>query len=205
MSLKSELIYYSKLCSQNKFVTATDGNLSVRTRKNYILITAANTYKNKLKPSDLIKADFNEKKVLGKSKISSEFKLHKYIYEQRKDVKAIVHTHPKFSSAFAVAGLSLDKIVLPEIYIKLGKIPLARYGTPSTDELPLSIQSLVKDYNAILLANHGLVTFGKTLEEAYHLTEKVEQYAEICFYARMLGGEKEISKAHIKKLDNLVY
>lgn len=203
MSLKSELIYYSKLCAQNKYVAATDGNLSVRTRKNYILITSANTNKGKVKPSDLIKVDFKGKKIQGKGKISTEFKLHQYIYEHRKDVKAIIHTHAKFASAFAVAGLPLNKIVLPEIYIKLGKIPLAKYGTPSTDELPLSIEGLVKEHNAILLANHGLVTFGKSLEDAYYITEKIEQFAEISFYARMLGGEKVLNKTQITKLDNI--
>lgn len=203
MSLKSELIFFSKRCYSNGYIKATDGNLSVRTRKNFILITSANTHKRNLKQTDLIKVDFKGKAVQGKGKISTEFKLHKFIYEQRKDVKAIVHTHAKFSSAFAVAGLSLSKIVLPEIYIKLGKIPLAKYGTPSTDELPKSIENLVKHHNAILLANHGLVTFGKNLEDAYDLTEKVEQFAEICFYARMLGGEKELTKTQIKKLDEM--
>lgn len=203
MSIKSELINYSKLCYQNKHVTATDGNLSVRTRKNFILITAANTHKGNLKTTDLIKVDFKGKVIQGNKKVSTEFKLHRFIYENREDVKSIIHTHAKFSSAYAVAGLSLSKPILPEIYIRLGKIPLAKYGTPSTDELTQSIENLVKDHNAILLANHGLVTFGKNLEEAYNLTEKVEQFAEISFYASMLGGEKVLTKTQIKKLEEL--
>jgi L-fuculose-phosphate aldolase len=130
-------------------------------------------------------------------------KLHVYIYSKRKEINAIVHTHPVFSSAFAAAGIALNKIVFPEIYLKLGKIPLAKYGTPSTDELPASIVNYVKDHDAVLLANHGLVTYGKSIEEAYSLTEKVEQFARISFYARMLGGEKQLTKSDIKKLDNL--
>jgi L-fuculose-phosphate aldolase len=85
----------------------------------------------------------------------------------------------------------------------MGKIPLAKYATPSTDEVPESISMYVNDFNAILLANHGLVTYAKTLEEAYYLTEKAEQFAEISFYARSLGGEKVLTKSQIAKLKNL--
>ena len=127
--------------------------------------------------------------------------MHKFIYEQRKDVKAIIHTHPVFATAFAAAGIALDKPVYPEIYIFFGKIPLAKYATPSTDEVPASTAQFVKDYDAILLANHGLVTFGKNLEDAYFKTEKVEHIAEISFYARLLGGEKLLTKTQVKKLD----
>jgi L-fuculose-phosphate aldolase len=203
MGLKSDLIYYSKLCHANGYVKATDGNLSVRTKKNAILTTATETNKGKLKAADVIKCDAGGKKLQGKKKPSTELKLHLYIYGKRKDVNAIVHTHAKFSTAFAAAGLALDKIVFPEIYIKLGKIPLAKYATPSTDEVSASIEKFVTEHNAILLANHGLVTFGSTLEEAYYLTEKVEQFAEISYYARMLGGEKVLTKPQIKKLDLL--
>lgn len=203
MSLKSDIIYYSKLCYNNKFVCATDGNISVRTKKNFILTTSANTCKGKVKNSDIIKVDFKGKRIQGKRKPSTELKLHLYIYEKRKDVKAIVHTHPKFVTAFASAGFPLDKPVLPEIYLKFGAIPLAKYATPSTDEVPESISKYIDKHNAILLANHGLVTFGKTLEEAYFLTEKAEQFAEISFYARLLGGEKVLTKAQIQKLNSL--
>jgi L-fuculose-phosphate aldolase len=203
MSLKSDLIYFSKLCYKNGYVAATDGNISVRTRKNYILTTATEICKGYVTNKDLVKVDFRGKIIEGKKKPSTELKLHMNIYKQRKDVNAVVHTHPKFASAFAAAGIALDKPVFPEIYLKLKKIPLAKYSTPGTEEVPLSISPYVKEYNAILLANHGLVTFGKSLEEAYFLTEKVEQFAEIIFYARMLGGEKRLTNAQINKLDKL--
>src|SRR4030095_2375027 len=203
MGLRADLIYYSQLCSVNKFVAATDGNLSVRTKKNYILATATETRKGKLEPGDLVKVDLKGKLIQGKKKSSTELKLHLFIYNKRKDVNAVVHTHPVFSSAFAASGEALDKIVLPEIYLKFGKIPLAKYGTPSTDELPASIADYVMDHNAILLANHGLVTYAASIEEAYYLTEKAEQFAQISFYARLLGGEKQLTNQQIKKLNDL--
>ncbi len=203
MSLKSEIIYYSKLCYRNKFLSATDGNISIRTKENSIFTTASHTCKGYLTPKDIIKVNIAGKIIQGKGKISTEFKLHKYIYEQRKDINAVIHTHPKFSTAFSAVGIALDKIVFPEIYLFFGKIPLAKYATPSTDEVPQSIAKFVKDYDAVMLANHGLVAFGRTIEEAYFKTEKVEHIAEVSFYAKMLGGEKTLTKAQVKKLDNI--
>lgn len=209
MGSRSDLIQYSKLCHASGYVKATDGNLSVRTKKNFVLATAADTSKGRIKTADIIKCDAKGiaavKKSAGKKKPSSELKLHLFIYSKRKDVNSVVHTHPKFSTAFAAAGIALDKIVLPEIYLKLGRIPLAKYATPSTDEVPASIEKFVMNHNAILLGNHGLVTFGKTLEEAYYLTEKVEQFAEISYYARMLGGEKVLTKQQVEKLNKIKY
>jgi len=203
MSLKEELIYYSKLCYKNGFVAATDGNLSTRTKRNTILTTASEKCKGRLGKKDIVEVNINGIPVRKGAKPSTEFKLHSYIYKSRKDIGAVIHTHPVFATAFAVAGIALDKIVLPEVFLKLGKIPLAAFGTPSTIELPESISPFVKDYNAILLSNHGLLTYGKSLEEAYFLTEKVEQFAEISFYARLLGGERELSKTNIQKLAKL--
>jgi L-fuculose-phosphate aldolase len=203
MSLKSELVYYSKLCYRNKFLAATDGNISIRKGKDKILTTPSTYCKGKLKEKDIITVNLNGEKLSGTGIPSTEFKLHKYTYEKREDINAIVHTHPKFATAFASAGLALDKIVFPEIYLKLGKIPLADYATPSTDEVPQSVSAYVKDYNAILLANHGLVTYADTIEEAYYITEKVEHIAEVTFYCRMLGGEKALTEEQINKLENL--
>jgi L-fuculose-phosphate aldolase len=203
VSLKSEIIHYSRLCYKKNFLSAKDGNLSVRTGKNFILTTATNVCKGKLIEKNLIKVDFNGKRISGSGEISSEFKLHKYIYEKRKDVNAVIHTHPVFATAFAAAGIALDKPVYPEVYIFFGKIPLAKYATPSTDEVPASIKRFVTYYDAILLSNHGLVTFGKTLEDAYFKTEKVEHAAEISFYSRMLGGEKVLTETQVKKLDKI--
>lgn len=203
MSIKSDIIYYAKLCYDNGFLSAYDGNISVRAGGNFVLTTASGTCKGKLKDENIIKTGLKGNKICSKGAVSSEFKLHRFIYEQRKDVNAVIHTHPVFATAFAAAGIALDKPVYPEVYLFFGKIPLAKYGTPSTDEVPASVAEHVKGHDAILLSNHGLVTFGKTLEEAYYKTEKVEHIAQISFYARMLGGEKVLTKPQLKKLDEI--
>lgn len=203
MGLKADLVYYSKLCYDSKFVSAYDGNLSVRNKKGSIISTSSGLCKGELKTSDLVKTDKNGRKIEGRKKLSTELKLHLYIYNKRKDVNAVIHTHPVFASVFAVTGKALDRAYLPEVFLRFGKIPIAKYSAPSTDEVPLSIENFVMKYDAILLANHGLVTFGKTLEEAYYLTEKAEQYAQICFYAALLGGAKELNLSQKKQLEQI--
>lgn len=196
---KKKLIHYSELCYRNKFFSDYEGNLSVRFG-NQILITASNTCKGMLKDSDIIKVSTDGKSISSGKKPSTEFKLHCFIYQKRRDVNAVIHTHPIFATAFAATGLALDKMVLPEVIIKMKKIPLAGYGTPATEELPKSIEKYINEYDAVLLQNHGLVTYGSSIEDAYFKTEKVEHTAAISFYSRMLGGEKELSKKQIEKL-----
>ena len=203
MGLKNELIQYSKLCGSSGFVKAYDGNLSVRTKKNYILSTASKTNKSKIKPSDLVKSDIKGKKLSGKRHLSTELKLHLFIYSKRKDINAVIHTHPLYITSFAAAGKKLPANILPEIYLQFGSIPAAPYATPSTDEVPASIEPFVMEHNAVILGNHGLVAYGKTLEEAFYITQKLEQYAQICFNAKVLGGAKAIPAAQLKKLDGL--
>lgn len=203
MGLKNELIQYSKLCGAAGFVKAYDGNLSVRTKKNYILSTASKTNKSIIKSADLVKCDLKGKKLSGKRQLSTELKLHLYIYSKRKDVNAVIHTHPIYITSYAAAGKKLPANILPEVYMQFGSIPLAPYAEPSTDEVPASIEPFVMECNAVILSNHGLVAYGKTIEEAYYITQKLEQYAQICFNAKLLGGAKAITAAQLKKLDAL--
>lgn len=203
MGLKNELIQYSKLCGAAGFVKAYDGNLSVRTKKNYILSTASKTNKSIIKSADLVKCDLKGKKLSGKRQLSTELKLHLYIYSKRKDVNAVIHTHPIYITSYAAAGKKLPANILPEVYMQFGSIPLAPYAAPSTDEVPASIEPFVIECNAVILSNHGLVAYGKTIEEAYYITQKLEQYAQICFNAKLLGGAKAITAAQLKKLDAL--
>lgn len=203
MGLKNDLIYFSRLTGTNGFVRAYDGNLSVRTKKNYILSTASGTHKIKTKESDIVKCDLKGKKISGKRKLSTEIKLHLYIYNKRKDINAVIHTHPIFISSYAAAGKKLPANILPEVYIQFGQVPTAAYGTPSTDEVTASIEQYVMKHQAVILANHGLVAYGKTLEEAFMITEKLEQYAQICLNAKILGGAKSLTPVQLKKLDEL--
>ncbi len=147
----------------------------------------------------MVVVDINGKGLSG-GKPSTELLMHLFLYRERRDVNAVVHAHPIYATGFATAGLSFDQCVSPEIIVTLGSIPLAQYGTPSTNELPETLRPFVHSYDAFLLANHGAVTVGKDLLDAYYKLERVEHYAHIIFVARMLGGERPLSKEDVEKL-----
>lgn len=126
--------------------------------------------------------------------------MHLFIYRERPDVHAIVHAHPPTATGFAVARLPLEACLLPEVIVGLGAIPLAPYATPSTDEVAQSISPFVKRAQAILLANHGVVTYGRDPLDAFFKMEKVEQAARIALVAHALGGAVRLSEEELEKL-----
>ncbi|MFN3135468.1 MAG: class II aldolase/adducin family protein [Candidatus Kryptonium sp.] len=201
--LISEIVEISHLLYQKGFVSATDGNISARLKNGNIICTPTSVNKGELKKSQIVEVDSDGRLIHGIYKPSTEIKMHLFIYNQRTDVNAIVHAHPPFATAFATAGLSLEGFTLPEVIINLGKIPLAKYATPSTDEVPLSIQPFIKDCDAFLLQNHGAVTLGANLKDAYLKMEKLEHYAMVVLLARILGGEKNLSIEDVKKLSDV--
>ena len=155
-------------------------------------------------PEMICKVDRNlNLKEPNKWKPSSEFKMHLRVYQERSDVNAVVHAHPPIATSFAIAGLPLDKLIMPEAVIFLGGVPLAEYGTPSTMEIPDSLMPYIQDYDAILLANHGALSFGCDLNTAFFRMESTEFYAKLLMYSRLLGGEKEIPCGEVKKLIDL--
>ena len=182
------------------FVAATDGNVSARLPSGSLLTTRAGLNKGLATEGDLVKVSANGQQLEGKAKPSTELRMHLAIYRQRPDVQAVVHAHPVYATAFAVAGIALDRPVLPEVLVGLGGIPLARYATPSTEGVGASLKPFIKHNSAILLQNHGVVTLGTDLHDAYFKMEKVEQVARIVYLATQLGGARELSAEEIEQL-----
>lgn len=178
---------------------------SVKIDDNTYYVTPTGVSKGFMTPEMICKVDGqgNLKEANGPWKPSSEFKMHLKVYQQRPDVNAVVHAHPPIATSFAIAGIPLDKLIMPEAIIFLGAVPIAQYGTPSTMEIPESLEPYLQDYDAILLANHGALSFGCDLNTAFFRMESTEFYAKLLFYARMLGGEKEILAVKLRNLSNL--
>ncbi|MDP2808081.1 MAG: class II aldolase/adducin family protein [bacterium] len=185
------------------FVPATDGNVSVRLDDKRILITPSMLRKGDIKESQLLVTAMEGRVLAGRGKPSSEIRMHLYAYKMRPDVKAIVHAHPPFATAFAAAGLDLKAPLLPEVVLTVGPVPLAPYATPSTEEVPRSIALLIKKHQALLLANHGVLALGQNLEEALQRMERVEHLAKISFLARALARPKYLNKKQVKKVLDL--
>lgn len=200
MQLAEQIIGIGKKIQQNGFVAATDGNISCRADDISYYITASGKRKDSLTIADILRINQRGENLEGSAKPSSEFKLHTFIYKQRNDVSAVIHAHPKHSLIFAAGFHTLDVPVLPEVILTIGRIPLCEYGTPSTEELPDSLSPYVEYANVFLLKNHGVVTTGKSLEEAYNRLEKLEHYAEIMAKLYSLGNPRFLSKTVLKKL-----
>jgi L-fuculose-phosphate aldolase len=125
------------------------------------------------------------------------------VYRNRPDARAVVHAHPPTATGFAVAGIALDRAVLAEVITTLGSIPIAAYATPSTAELPAAVRKFVKAHDGMLLANHGAVTCGTDVFSAYYKMETIEHFAKISLVARMLGGERLLSRDEVTRLEKL--
>ena len=138
-----------------------------------------------------------------KYKVSSEFKMHLRVYEKRPDVNSVVHAHPPYATTYAIAREPLNRPITAEAIVALGEVPVAAYGTPSTTEIPDNIEPLLADYNAMLLANHGALTYGRDLRQAYMRMETVEFYAREMFQTELLGRAVELGENELQKLSKL--
>ncbi len=185
------------------FVAANDGNISVKVNDHEYYCTPTGVSKGDLTPDMIIKVDKDGKKLEGKLNPSSEIKMHMRVYRERPDVTAVVHAHPPVATAFTVADIDLDQYILPEAVLTIGDVPTCDYGTPSTMEIPDSLDPYIQQHDAFLLRNHGALTVGCTLQKAFFVMEEVEFNAVICKHAMDLGAVHEISNDQLKKLMDL--
>src|ERR671926_1699122 len=196
---KRDLIRVCHLMYERSYVVSSDGNVSVRLDDGRILATPTMTCKGRM-TEDLIAITDLEGKALNDRRASSELAMHLLIYRERQDIKAVCHAHPPHGSAFAVAGLAIDQPILSEVILTLGCVPLADYGTPSTDELTEAMRPLVARHNALLMANHGAVAYGADIWQAFDRLETLEHTAKIAILARALGGAQNLPPDAIEKL-----
>lgn len=199
---RREIVRVGQLMYERSYVVSSDGNVSVRLDDGRIVATPTMTSKGRMTEDSLAVTNI-EGKALNERKASSELAMHLLIYRERADVKAVCHAHPPNGTAFAVAGLAIDQPILSEVILTLGCVPLADYGTPSTDELTEAMRPLVKRHNALLMANHGAVAYGADLWQAFDRLETLEHTAKIAILSRLLGGSRNLSPAAIEKLINV--
>ncbi len=185
---------------KKEFVAATDGNLSIKLDDSKILITPTGKCKGDIQPEDLILVDMKGRVIEGTSKPSTEIKIHLLVYENRPEVNAVVHCHPPYATAFAAIGEGFTRPIFPEVILSIGKVPLCKYGTPSTEEVTESLKDHIDYAWALLLENHGAVTFGKDIFDAYYKMEKLEHTAKVLAIAKSIGREKSIPNLKVKRL-----
>ncbi|HYN85898.1 MAG TPA: class II aldolase/adducin family protein [Pyrinomonadaceae bacterium] len=196
---RREMVRVGRLMYERSYVVSSDGNLSVRLEDGRVVATPTQVCKGRMTEEMLAVTDLDGK-PLNDRRASSELAMHLLVYRERPEVRAVCHAHPPHGSAFAVAGLAIDQPILSEVILTLGCVPLAEYGTPSTDELTEAMLPLVKHHNALLMANHGAVAYGADIWQAFDRLETLEHTAKIAILARLLGGARPLPPDSIEKL-----
>lgn len=205
-ALKTEDEHRRDICTvgrwihQRGFVASTDGNISLRLDPHRILTSPTGISKGMMSADDLVITDLEGNKLSGRRNPSSELAMHLLIYRRRPDINAVCHAHPPVATGYASAGLALNKAILAELVLSLGCIPVARYGTPGTPELTDAIEPLVQSYDAILMANHGVVTYGADLLSAFFRLETTEHFALVALVTELLGKQVLLSGGDVEKL-----
>ncbi len=198
--LREDIVRYCRMLSEKDYAAGTSGNISARLDDKRFLITPTGLGKWQIEPRDILVVDAQGRKIQGALKPTSELAMHLAIYRARPDAEAVVHAHPPTATGFACAGIPLDQPLVSEFVEALGCAPIAPYGTPGTKDLAATLEQFAKENDAILLANHGAVTLGKCLFDAFAKMELVEHCAKITLTARQLGREQRLKESDVKKL-----
>ncbi len=198
--LRKALVEICKLCYARNYIVGADGNLSVRLSDGTILITPAGAMKGFLEPHSVARIDMRGEVVDGGPKASTERMIHITCYEERPEMKAVVHAHPPHAVAMTIAGIDMQAPFIPEIVVTIGGIPTADFGTPGTPELAQSIRSIVRCSDTVVMTHHGSVTMGTNLLDAYKKLDMVEHTARILWLAHCVGHARPLSAEYVKKL-----
>lgn len=200
--IRQQICDIGKRIYDRGMVAANDGNISVKVAEDMYLCTPTGVSKGFMTPESICLID-------GKGSVieayegyrpSSEIKMHLRVYEKRSDVGAVVHTHPAFATSFAVMGQPLNRPIMSEAVVSLGCVPLAKFALPSTTQVPDSIEPYLDDFDAVLLENHGALTWGGDLTNAYMKMESVEFYAQLMYRTKLLGESAGFTHDQILEL-----
>ena len=198
---KTLLLEAGRRLYERGFVASNDGNMSVLVSAGTLWTTPTGVSKGFMTEDMLVKTDLAGTVLEGTRKPSSELKMHLRVYQENPDLRAAVHAHPPAATSFAIAGLPLDRPILPEAIVQLGTVPVAPYAEPGTQAVPDSIAPFCRDYGGVLLANHGALTWGYDLTQAYYRMETLEYYAQVTINSVfLLGRANELTSEQVERL-----
>jgi L-fuculose-phosphate aldolase len=196
----AEMIDIGRRLCQRGLLAGTNGNMSIRLDRERILITGTGVPKGEISRKDLVIVDNSGVRLDGELDPSSEMLMHLFAYQKRPDIGACLHAHPPYATSFAVAGKPIEPDILPEVVLFVGEVPLTKYAPPGTNAVPESLAPFIASNNAFLLRNHGLLTLGRSLTEAFHRLETVEHSAHVLHLAASLGGTTRIPAGDYERL-----
>mgnify|MGYP000945618549 CR=1 FL=1 len=200
---REQVVEACRRMHQQGLIAGGEGNVSVRLSATRLLVTPSGVNKGFLEPSDLVVIDREGRPEVAGARVSTEVKVHLAAYRARPDIGAVVHAHPPTAIAFTLAGLSLDQRLVPESVVALGEIPTAAYATPSTADVALGIERLLRDHDVVMMERHGSVCVGANVLAACDRLESLEHTARISFLARSLGSPVPLPADEVARLHRL--
>ena len=194
----------SRLLYERGHNAPVDGNVSARLSDRYLLCTPSLVHKARLSPSDIVKVRMTDGRTVEPAqRASSEIRMHLVIYGHRPDVSAIIHAHSPSTVGLTVAGVSLERPVVPEAVLALGGVPTVPYASPTTADVGAAVLGFVHRYNAFVLERHGPVALGQSIGEAFVRLEIVEHTARITVAALSAGGAQPLPEAETARLRDM--
>lgn len=185
-ALKEEIVATGRKLWQRQYVDGNGGNISVRLSSEYVLCTPTLVSKGDLRPQDIALVDLENNQILGDLPQTSEIRLHLEIYKAVPQAQAVIHCHPPYATAHAVAGVIPQGNLVPEQEVFIGPVVLAPYETPGTTAFARTVLPMVQQHNTILLANHGIVCWADTVTHAEWYAEIIDTYCKTVMIARQL-------------------
>lgn len=199
-----EIINIAQSLYAKGLLAAADGNISCLVEENKVLITPSGCSKAKLKPEQMTLVGLDGKVYMGKP--SSELKMHLAIYNNCPKAKAVVHAHPPIATAWSIANPHLKELpgaCLSELILACGSIPFVPFAFPGTEEMGNNLLKFLPKHRVMILARHGGLTWGESLEEAHRGMERLEHTAQVLYYAKNLGGLTELPTEQVIQLKTM--
>jgi L-fuculose-phosphate aldolase len=203
---RNDIVKVGTLLYDRKLMVSTDGNISVRLSDDEILITSSGFCKGMLNVDQITKVDM-EGNVISGLKPARDIKMHLVVYKCRPEAKAVVHSHPPIATGFAIAGESFDKVTLPEVLFAVGNVGVTEYAAPTTPNVPVVVaKKLIEcpECQALILANHGALTLGSDIMDAYFKMETLEMFLTATLVSKILGRENSLSENQIREVKDII-
>lgn len=187
--IKKSIVDVAQMMNRKGLVGTYEGNISVKDGER-VYLTPSGHSKELLTEGQIIVTDAKGNLLEGQLKPTSETPMHTRCYELRPDIHAVVHCHAPFATAYAQANLAIESKVSPEFMLLFGKVPVIPYGTPGTLDIIAGLDEVIKDYDVVLLANHGVLAVGDTPLEAFSKTMSLEMLLQTEFIRKVIAGDK---------------
>ena len=200
--MKKEIAYYMRRLYRQKLTTTSGGNISAK-QDNAVFITPSGIDKGEMQTEQVGEIDLEGNIIESKHKLSTETPMHLAIYKVRPDVKAIVHAHPPYGTAFAASNKTLSSDLTSEGRLVLGDIAFAKYALMGTQDLADMVANSAQKSNIILMENHGVIALGNTLLEAFDRLEVLEFTAKMNFITESLNMRKPLNKEQLIEIDKM--